>query len=44
MAYLIGVDIGTMGTKTALYDESGHLVADAFEPALYENPPSTATQ
>lgn len=40
MAYLIGVDIGTMGTKTALYDESGHLVADAFEESklLYPAP------
>lgn len=34
MAYLIGVDIGTSGTKTVLFDEAGHTVADA----LYEYP------
>jgi xylulokinase len=40
MTYLIGVDIGTMGTKAGLYDESGHLVADAFEESrlLYPAP------
>lgn len=27
MAYLIGVDLGTSGTKTALFDECGHNVA-----------------
>ena len=34
MAYLIGVDIGTSGTKTVLFDEAGATVADA----LYEYP------
>lgn len=34
MAYLIGVDIGTSGTKTVLFDEAGHTVTDA----LYEYP------
>jgi len=34
MAYLIGVDIGTSGTKTVLFDEAGRTVADA----LYEYP------
>ncbi|HHY46644.1 MAG TPA: xylulose kinase [Firmicutes bacterium] len=29
--YLIGVDIGTMGTKAAVFDESGRLLGDAFE-------------
>ena len=32
MAYLIGTDIGTSGTKTVLFDEFGNMVADA----LYE--------
>ena len=27
MAYLIGVDLGTSGTKTALFDEGGRRVA-----------------
>ena len=27
MAYLMGVDLGTSGTKTALFDEEGHTVA-----------------
>ncbi|MGE5592595.1 MAG: FGGY family carbohydrate kinase, partial [Betaproteobacteria bacterium] len=29
--YLIGVDIGTMGTKAAVFDASGVLLGDAFE-------------
>jgi len=29
--YLIGVDIGTMGTKAAVFDESGRLLGSAFE-------------
>jgi len=29
--YLVGVDIGTMGTKAAVFDESGRLLGDAFE-------------
>jgi len=29
--YLIGVDIGTMGTKAAVFDQSGRLLGDAFE-------------
>ena len=29
MAYLIGVDIGTSGTKTVLFDESGNAVASS---------------
>lgn len=32
MAYLIGTDIGTSGTKTVLFDEAGSTIADA----LYE--------
>ncbi|MCL2056127.1 MAG: FGGY family carbohydrate kinase [Oscillospiraceae bacterium] len=33
LSYLIGVDIGTQGTKTALLDENGNLIQDAFEPS-----------
>ncbi|MEW6230559.1 MAG: FGGY family carbohydrate kinase, partial [Bacillota bacterium] len=29
--YLVGVDIGTMGTKAAIFDESGRLLGSAFE-------------
>ncbi|MCR4401582.1 MAG: FGGY family carbohydrate kinase [Firmicutes bacterium] len=29
--YLVGVDIGTMGTKAAVFDQSGGLLGDAFE-------------
>ena len=38
--YLIGVDLGTMGTKAALFDASGTLVASAFEESrlLYPRP------
>ena len=31
MAYLIGIDIGTSGTKTILIDETGHVLARAVE-------------
>jgi len=31
MAYLIGLDIGTSGTKTVLFDEQGKAIADATE-------------
>ena len=27
MAYLIGVDLGTSGTKTALFDQEGRTIA-----------------
>jgi len=30
-SYLIGVDIGTTGTKTAIFDIEGRMVADAYE-------------
>jgi len=29
--YLIGIDIGTMGTKTAIFSTDGNIVSDAFE-------------
>lgn len=31
MKGIIGVDIGTTGTKTAIYDTEGHLLGEAFE-------------
>lgn len=31
MAYLLGIDIGTSGTKTVLFDEVGNTVASALE-------------
>ena len=36
--YLIGIDLGTQGTKTAIYDADGSLVADAFEPSMLITP------
>ena len=27
MAYIIGIDIGTSGTKTVLFDEAGKVIA-----------------
>jgi len=30
MAYLVGIDIGTSGTKTVLFDEKGTVIADAL--------------
>ncbi len=44
-AYLIGVDIGTQGTKAALFDADLHLLATAFEPSRIISPaPGTAWQ
>ncbi|TYQ16615.1 UNVERIFIED_CONTAM: xylulokinase [Acetivibrio alkalicellulosi] len=37
MAFLLGVDIGTSGTKTVLFDENGNTIASALEEyALYQ--------
>lgn len=40
MAYLIGIDVGTTGTKTILVEENGKLLASAFEeyPLLTPHP------
>jgi xylulokinase len=35
---LIGVDIGTQGTKTGLYDQDGTLLAEAMEPSMLRRP------
>jgi xylulokinase len=31
LSYLLGVDIGTSGTKTVLYDELGNTIASSLE-------------
>jgi xylulokinase len=36
--YLIGVDIGTMGTKAAIFDAQGNLLASAFEESILHYP------
>ena len=37
MAYLIGVDIGTSGTKTVIFDEAGKTIAQAtIEYPMYQ--------
>jgi xylulokinase len=36
--YLIGVDLGTSGTKTAIFDDTGRLVADAYEETPLHHP------
>ncbi len=43
--YLIGVDLGTMGTKAAIFDTKGVLLADAFrESALHYPRPGCVEQ
>lgn len=43
--YLIGVDLGTMGTKTAIFDSDGNLVAEAYEESkLYYPKPGWVEQ
>ena len=45
MAYVIGIDLGTSGTKTALFDENGTLVAsETIEYPLYQPHPGWAEQ
>ena len=37
MAYIIGVDIGTSGTKTVLFDEAGRVIASkTIEYPMYQ--------
>lgn len=36
--HVIGVDIGTTGTKTGIYDRQGRLVGDAFEESILRYP------
>src|SRR5258708_6049819 len=43
--YLVGVDLGTMGTKAGIYDTDGNLVADAYEESrLYTPKPGWVEQ
>lgn len=45
MAYLMGIDIGTSGTKTVLFDETGKTIASAYEEyPLYQPKPGWAEQ
>ena len=44
MNYLIGVDIGTQGTKAALFDESGTCLAQAFEASQLLHPQPDAIE
>ncbi len=45
MNYLVGVDIGTQGTKACLFQEDGTLVQSAFEPSSLISPqPGTVWQ
>ena len=36
--YLIGVDVGTNGTKSAIFDDSGNLISEAFEESKLYHP------
>jgi xylulokinase len=36
--YLFGIDLGTTGTKTALFDAEGQLIADAYEETPLHHP------
>ena len=36
--YLIGIDLGTAGTKTAIFDTEGNLIADAYEESKLHYP------
>lgn len=45
MHYLIGIDIGTQGTKGKLFDESLNTISEAFEPSRLISPePGTTWQ
>lgn len=37
-SYLVGVDLGTAGTKAALFDAEGNLIADAYEESILSYP------
>ena len=38
MRLLLGIDVGTQGTKTALYDETGECLSEAFEASQPHRP------
>ncbi|MCK4617750.1 xylulose kinase, partial [Candidatus Aerophobetes bacterium] len=37
-SYLIGIDLGTAGTKAAIFDEEGNLITDAYEESRLSYP------
>ena len=38
LAYLLGCDLGTMGTKATLYDTEGNMLAEAYEESILRYP------
>ena len=44
MKALLGVDIGTQGTKTALFSVAGDLLSTAFEPSVLLHPTPNAIE
>jgi xylulokinase len=36
--YLVGVDLGTMGTRAAIFEADGHLLASAYEESKLHYP------
>ena len=35
---LVGVGLGTMGTKAAIFDADGHMLGSAYEESRFHNP------
>ena len=44
MQYLIGIDLGTQGTKTTLCDEHGNVLQEAFEASRLIHPEPGAVE
>jgi len=44
MSALVGIDIGTQGTKAVLFDEAGRCLAQAFEPSRLHRPAPGAVE
>ncbi len=42
--YLVGVDVGTNGTKSAIFDSSGNLISEAFEESKLHYPELCAVE
>lgn len=43
-SYLIGVDVGTNGTKSAIFDDAGNLISEAFEESKLYYPEMCAVE
>jgi len=43
-SYLIGIDIGTSGTKTAIFDNDGNLISEAYEESKLYYPEAGAVE